>query len=185
MAFNGGFLSKETDNASLLESRVLAAVRPILGDELIYVTYWALRFELASSGQIDDPDFYFGGEVELRFKHSGTIFISWDENAGWSHHYSVQARTSSAFLPGALVAWPARGVGVWPSLIGSRLTEAEILGAEGVPHVIVLALAGKKVCIGDGHERTFCDGDDILVRIGDSVPQLPLLERVWESGRRR
>jgi hypothetical protein len=156
-------------------------VRPVVGDRLIDVTYWALQFELTSSGQIDDPEFYFGGEVELRFRDNGPIFISWDENAGWPHHFSVQAQTSSVFLPGALVSWPAKEVGGWPSLIGSSVTEAEILGSEGVPHVVALTLAGTKVYIGDGSERTFCNGDDVLVRIGDTDPRLSLLERLWEN----
>jgi hypothetical protein len=161
--------------------RVLATLRPVIGDQLTGVTYWGLNHEITAADQIEDPQFYTGGEVELRLLENGQVYVGWDENAGWPHHFSLQVQASSTFLPGALVPWPADEVTGWASLVGSRISSAEILGHDSVPHVLALGLGAMTAYIGDGSEQSFCDGDDVLVRIGDSDPQLRRLTTLWTS----
>ena len=169
--------------SDLLTNRVLAALEPIIGDQLKGVSYWALENEIAAAGQLDDPQFYFGGEVELQLLKCGQIFVGWDENAGWAHHFSLQVRKSSTFVAGSLVPWPANNADGWTSVVGSRISRVAVLGHEGVPHVLALSFGSTTVYIGDGSERTFCDGDDLLIRIGESDPQLRRLSTLWVTRR--
>lgn len=168
-------------SSDLLTNRVLDALRPIKGDKLAGVTYWALENEILSADQFEDPELYLGGEVEIRFLKCGQLFVGWDENAGWSHHFSLQARNSSTFLSNTLVPWSADKIRGWASLVGSRVSSVAVLGYEDVPHVAALRFGATTVYIGDGSQNTFCDGDDVLIRIGESDPQLCRLSVLWTN----
>ena len=59
---------------------------------------------------------HFGGELLLVFAEDRRLVIAWDENAGWKHHFSVQARATTAFLPNTLRRLPAFLRGRRPAL---------------------------------------------------------------------
>ena len=84
-----------------LSERVIAELRPFIGQQLLSVVYWCLHHE-ATAQDILAKDFYFGGEVELQFGKNGSLFLTWDENAGWPNHFSIRTSRQTCFRPHAL-----------------------------------------------------------------------------------
>jgi hypothetical protein len=134
-----------------------------------------------------EPEFYCGGEIELLFSGSRSVFITWDENAGWPDAFSVQTRTVTAFKRGFLEKWDGSELSTWVPVISKILDGATVFGLNSTPHLLRLEFEGaREVFIGDGHETTFGDGDDVLVRGGDNGPDLThyeVLARTDSSGR--
>ncbi len=146
-----------------IEDLVLAPLRRGEGHTLRSVTYWPLRGELA--GLPLEPPVYLGGEVALDFGVEFPLIITWDENAGWKDHFSLQVRTDSAFKSGTLEELPASHLQPWSQLVGTALQSWRILAANGTPHVVHLTFARGQVFVGDGYQNSFGDGDDVLVAL--------------------
>ncbi len=166
-----------------IEPHILRCIRPFLGQSLRQVTYACLLHE-AELDQISAPDFYFGGEVVMQF--DGTqdpLVITWDENAGWEEHFSVQARTTSAFNAGCLQPFDASCAPIWKPLIGQTLTCVEVLGFITSPQIIALQFSRGRILVGCGYRTTFGDGDDIIIRASGSAeihPEIVLLHKEKE-----
>ena len=160
-------------NAELLDRRVLTAVRPCVGRCLQSVSYCCLANpDECKVEDLHDPDLYFGGELLLEFEEDRRLILTWDENAGWEHHFSVQARSRTAFKPDSLRCLNGTGVGLWEKLVGQTLQGVRVHGVDGVPHVIELQFPAASVLAGDGNQGRFGDGDDTIARSGDHLAGL-------------
>jgi hypothetical protein len=165
-----------------VERRIARLLRPFLGRELTRVTYACLLGE-ATTDQIVERDFYLGGEVRLDFRGmKDPLVLTWDENAGWEEHFSVQARTSTAFKPGSLELLDASAVPIWKPCIGQLLVEFGVAGFSTAPQIISLVFPGNEVLVGCGWQDRFGDGDDVLVRQGGASNLGPeLVSLYWET----
>lgn len=146
-----------------IKDLVLAPLQRAQGQTLISATYLPLSGELADLPL--QPPVYLGGEVVLDFGIECPVIITWDENAGWKDHFSIQVRTDSAFKADALEQLPASHVEPWLQMVGTSLEGWRIHGFNSTPHVVELTFGGGKVFIGDGSENVFGDGDDVLVAL--------------------
>lgn len=165
---------------SLLDDRILNSLAPAIGRKLVGVSYCCLKHE-ATAGDIGDPEFYLGGEVLLRFEPEYSVWVTWDENAGWSQHFSVCARTTDMFELGALECFAADSVNLWKPLIGCVLQGFEVLGQSHTPQIIRLSFDGGPVLLGVGYQGRFGDGDDVFAR-PDTPPHWDGKEEVmWSS----
>lgn len=168
----------------LLHLRVLDALDGLVGQTLLGVTYWCLKGE-ATVADVLSREVYIGGEVELRFSDRARVFVSWDENAGWTDHFSLGVGRQTAFTADALEAVEASAAPQWRERVGSRLLGLSVLGWSGTPHVLVLEFAAGGVLIGDGHATDgFGDADDVLVRSREDAALLPHMSDarvLWRS----
>ena len=162
-----------------LENRILSCLRPCVGQSLRHVTYWCLRDE-ARPDDLQDPRFYLGGEVELRFENE-LLIVTWDENAGWKDHFSVQCRTSSAFNTGALESLDASALPIWSDVIDTKLTAVTVLGWNGTPAVLQFEFPRASVLLGVGYRGELRDGDDVTVRTIDDAEFPSRPECLWRS----
>lgn len=164
-----------------LSKCVTESLMPLIGQQLSSVFYWCLKHE-AKVQDTFDPEFYFGGEVELRFASSNSLFLTWDEKAGWPDHFSICTRTQTCFLPDTLQPFDASNSPHWQDHIGMKLQGCTVLGRNATPHVVVFRFAKGAVCVADGYQKRMCDGDDILVRAErDAIPLLADAQTLWES----
>ncbi|MCK6446069.1 MAG: hypothetical protein L6Q99_06715 [Planctomycetes bacterium] len=147
-----------------LAMRVLAALRAVVGRRLSGLSFGLLRVGgTLESADLSRGDVCFGGELILAFGEGASVHVTWDENAGWEHHFSVQARSTSAFRADALAAVDASRVAPWSGYVGSVLERAHVLGLDGVPHVLELEFEDAALWVGDGHRGEWGDGDDLVV----------------------
>jgi hypothetical protein len=152
------------NSSDRLFTRVTSRLAALVGDRLLGMTYWCLSGE-ATPDSIRSPGCYLGGEVELRFSSAGSIFITWDENAGWEDHFSVQVSGGTTFQPGCLTPFDASATPQWQSHVGSMLVSCCVLGSEETPHIISFHFERGEVLVGDGYGPSGSgDGDDVLVR---------------------
>ena len=167
----------------LLKARVTAPLLKQVGSTLSGVTYRCLEYESKPS-DIHDADFYWGGELLLEFS-DGPLFVSWDENAGWTEsHFSLQASESSCFRSDwRFDAFDASDVALWRPHIGRTLDAAQVLGWDGVPYAILLSFPLGSVVAGSSVETRMGDGDDLLVRDPRYLDTLPAMESLWSAGR--
>lgn len=166
-----------------LEASILRCLKPVVGERLAGATYWCIPGEMTAEA-ISSPRLYIGGEVELAFAPDSRIIITWDENGGWSDHFSVQVRDRTAFRPDFLEPWPADGAPAWSKHVGSHLSAAAVFGWGDTPHVIQLSFPTGKVSLGCGSEFVFGDGDDLLIRDGAARDELDSFALLWSSGER-
>jgi hypothetical protein len=168
------------DSAELLERCVVSAIRPNLGATLESVTYRCLEHEAVSS-DLDDPEFYSGGELLLTFDRQ-PLYISWDENAGWESHFSVAASSSSLFKPDARIEqFDGSSLPLWLPHLGSPLVRSKALGWDEAPYMVQLLFVGGSVVVGSGSRTSFGDGDDVLVRGAECLDALPAPDLLWDS----
>lgn len=165
---------------ALLHDRVLAQLIPVIGERLERVVYWCLEHE-AHAEDLQDREFYLGGEVELGFSGNHRILVTWEQNAGFPDDSSLQVRGDSAFLPGGLERWGAEDTPVWVRHIGNPLGGAAVLGWNATPYLLRLEFTTGRVFIGIGHQRAFGNGDDVLVRAEEDMPALLDPETLWSS----
>jgi hypothetical protein len=169
---DGGDCESATMNTDLLSKRVVQSLTPVIGETLTGVIYHCLKWE-ASASAVLDAGFYLGGEVELRFTNERSIFITWDENAGWADHFSVRVGSQLTFLCD-LDSFDASMSPHWKPHIGTTLLACSVLGWDDTPHIIAFEFPQGKVLVGDGFgERGFGDGDDVLVQTDESAKRLP------------
>ena len=115
--------------------------------------------------------------------------MTWDENAGWAHHFSVQVRKNTAFLPDRLTPLNASPAPQWRDHLGNILRGCTVLGWEQVPHIIAFRFDGGTVVVGDGYQKDrFGDGDDVLVRTEQDAAGMPGMNKaeiLWDSAASR
>jgi hypothetical protein len=98
------------------------------------------------------------------FESGHTQYISWDENAGWSDHFSIQCSSSSCFCQGSLSDYDVSTLHPWSAYVGQRLKAWRVLGSNGTPHIIEMLWEPDLVILfGDGYELEIGDGDDLVV----------------------
>jgi len=159
--------------------RILGAT---VGRSLGSVVYAALADEVGQVSELATPEVSIGGELVLRFEGSpDPVVVTWAENAGWPDHFSLQARSDSAFTPGALRAWPASTLPPWSNHVGRPLIGVRVYAQNETPHVLELVFPGGSVLVGDGTERGFGDGDELIVRVGGDSGLLSGWQLLWAS----
>jgi hypothetical protein len=127
------------------------------------VTYAALQGE-CNAATLSEVPFFMGGELILKFWiDDSPLIITWDENAGWPDHFSVQVRRSSAFNSGSLDNWDESDHPTWQPHVGTSLSYFRVVGLNDTPHVIEFGFPGGGVLVGDGHRGEFGDGDDVII----------------------
>ncbi len=137
--------------------------------EVFYRTY----VENTPQSAVDAGAGWFHGEVQLQFEDAAVLFLSWGENEGFEDHFSLLPSETSTYDANTLVSLPALASPEWRLLRAQPLIEAQLLGANGTPHILVLRFTTGGVGIGDGHHRAFGDGDQILVH---TLPDPQLVE---------
>ena len=166
----------------LLQSRVLDGLAPLVGSTLTRVHYRCLNGE-AEASDINAPDFYLGGEVELVHALGlSPLRITWDENAGFSEHFSVRATAESPFLPDTLDAFDASACEVWRLHIKQPIDHTSVYGLDAVPYVIVLGFSTGSVSVGSSCRTRFGDGNDVFIEPFDLHSHaMNGLTQMWES----
>jgi hypothetical protein len=170
-------------NADLLAKRITDPLPPIIGKTLLGVTYWCLNHE-ACAISVLRPGFYLGGEIELIFDNARSVFISWDEKAGWADHFSLQVAQERIVSVDAVEAFDVASSPVWKAHMRRPLVSVSVLGWNDTPHILVLQFPLGRVVAGDGYEGEFGDGDDVVVKAGDDVSSVAALRQgqiIWRS----
>ncbi len=157
--------------SSLLETEILEALRPRIGESLRAVEYgddW--DEELDASYPLDDPDLALHGGVLLRFE-GGDLMVTAEGNNDWE----LSAAGSSTFAE-RLKSFDARGLPYWRSFLGQTLLSASILGYGLEPTAMRLSFSAGSVLVwvagGDG---------SLYVSWPDSKSYLSDLETLWTS----
>ena len=128
-----------------LDRSVVGALQKVVGRTLPEIIDRALDGELGTRDELTDPDPCIGGEVRLRFDGDQDLFVSWVENDGWEHHFSLGGREASHFTSGSLQEWDTTDLPPWSRSPGPRLSSARILGSDGTPHIVELAFKKARV----------------------------------------
>lgn len=164
----------------ILQSRILDALQPAVGQKLSQVRYWCVENE-ATEERILEKDFYSGGEIELVFDNHQVVWVTWDENAGWEQPFSICALADSSFNRGALVRFDANGVDLWKPCLGTVLTGFDVVGWNGAPDAIRLFFGEESVLLATGYEGVIGDGEDIFAR-PNAAPHVDGEESIlWSS----
>lgn len=156
-----------------MERQVLAAVRPCIGQRLLSAFFCCLADpDECTEEELNDPDFYVGGEVRLVFEPNVPLFVTFEQGAGWELDLSLQARSTTASIPGALKQLDASETDVWKEHIGRRLRGVRVHGSCRSPLLLELRFREKSVLVGVGFEGKLCDGTDTMVRSGEHLERL-------------
>ena len=130
----------------------------------------------------EDRNFYFGGEVRLEFGAGATIYVSWEENAGWENPFSLVVSGVTVFKPNSLMPWPVSHLKPWSLAIGKSLIGACVYGAGKTPYIVCLSFdADVNIYVGTGWEHEFRDGDDVLVRSSEAMIDLDDWNLLWSG----
>lgn len=174
-------------NEPRLNERVTDRLADLIGKRLVAARYWPLKSEMT----VDDlrgPWHYLGGELELLFDDHEPLRITWDENAGWADHFSVQVVGSSAFVPDSLMLLDASASAVWKPVIGTAVRAIEVFGSNSTPGVIVVRFDTGAVLVGVGYggsdKSLYGDGDDVIVMTADEATtrgELNARQSMWRS----
>ena len=169
-----------------LSTRVLRALGGVVGARLRSVLYFHVTEEITPEDLLLEPQ-VIRGEVQLDFDGCAPIWITWEENAGWTDHFSLQVRASPANLPG-LPFLNASGCPLWQRQVGTVLESAEVLGERGTPHVLCLGFAAGTVLIGNGDGehvpplKLFGDMDQVVVISRDEAARRGELTNLVQLG---
>ena len=145
----------------------------VLGMELISVEYWALQHEISDENEIEDDDFYFGGEVRLIFSGSVSIYLTWHESVDSPDDFYISASEHLSFRQNTLVKWPVSGSMAWRESIRKNFTGFSIFSKSKIPQVVELEFENSRIIVGIGNKAEFGDGDDILVMISENFSARP------------
>ncbi len=165
----------------LLSSRLVESVSARLGDRLLRATYQCLEFEIGSASELEDPNLYIGGELHLAFD-GGLLIVTWDQNAGWTDHFSLYAGAESLFLDATLTPWPGSNMPPWRDCVGRELTRATVFADDATPHVLALRFGDNVAIVGTGYRNSFGAGDDLLVRDKRGFAEVKTWDIMWDSG---
>ncbi len=93
-----------------LSSPITSHLRKVIGLKLLNVTLFCFEYE-KNSAEMEELPFYFGGEVILNFD-SERVVVTWDENAGWTDHFSLYVGSERLYLPtSTLLEWNVSDLG--------------------------------------------------------------------------
>jgi hypothetical protein len=141
--------------------------RPI--QDVVYRTYT----QTTPTTGVAEGAGWMHGEVRLDLDDGAVLFVGWGENDGFPDHFSLRPSETSTYRPSTLVDLPAGQSPEWLSVRDQPLVGVELRGANGTPHILVLEFTRGAVAIGDGYDREFGDGDQILVH---ALPEPQLSE---------
>ncbi len=136
---------------SRLDERVTGPLADLIGKRLLAARYWPLKSEMTAD-DLRWPWHYLGGEVELLFDGRQPLRITWDENAGWAEHFSVQVVQSSAFVP-------ASASMVWKPVVGAAVSSIEVFGFNQTP--ALAARCPRFGCIPRGRDAALRGIEDV------------------------
>lgn len=162
-----------------ISEQITDAVQPAVGERLERLRVRALDGELQGVTDLEGPRFYVGGEVRLDFPQY-SLFISWQQGAGWDVDCSVAARTSSFFHDAQLVDWELSRVQPWSELVGECLASVRVLAEDRTPHVIELTLGGHRLAMANSYKGEIGSGDDLLVMFDADFAAGEDLSLMWE-----
>ena len=166
--------------SAIFEDRLLPDVQRIAGSTLTGVVYRVLKHE-ATADDIDDSDFYLGGEIKLQFANADAVYVSWDQNAGWSDGtiFSLLLSSKSASSDGAFDDLSANNTRMWSPHIGNAIERVTIVGIDEIPFVLSLKTNAGKIFLGSSFQNQFGDGDDVFVSTdSDSISSM---SPIWQS----
>ena len=153
----------------------------LLGANLKSVAYRPLQFE-CSPDEIDDPAFYIGGEIVLRFDNGLSRYFSWAETGDFECHFTLAVRDVSHFTEGTLEVIDASESRLWAEVIGRRLHRVKCFGWDGSPHVLELDFGSPTKLLGSSWRTRFGDADDVFFcDAGLSAGNLEGSTLLWES----
>ena len=157
--------------SSLLETEILDALRPRIGECLRAVQYGDdYDEELHDSYPLDDPDLALDGAVLLHFE-GGDVMVTAEGYNDW-----VLSVTGGSTFAEHLKSLDAGRLPYWRSFLGQPLLSASILGYELEPTAMRLNFSAGSVLVwvagGDG---------SLYVSWPDSKSYLPDLETLWTS----
>lgn len=166
----------------LLDRKLGTPLTGVLGQRLVAIFYQCLKDE-HDDASINERSFYTGGALRLDFETT-TICISWDENAGWPDHFSIETYIPESESSELYEEFYASGSPMWRAHVGQRLVCCSVLGWEGTPGAIGLTFATGVVFAAIGNQGHLRDRDDLYVRTGDdlwSMPSVAGIQLIWES----
>ncbi len=171
-----------------LEDRITGALQALIGQRIAGVYYGTLQGEwLDAPAELAREFLYIGGEVELHLENGASVVVTWDENAGWTDHFSVRVSKSSSFTEGSLVRVDATRSAIWRPLVEDLITDVEVWGwgnmggsaaragdhareAAVTPSVVIIRnRSSYGVVVASGQQERIGDGDDVLVMSEDAA----------------
>ena len=164
----------------VVANRLVPQCKRICGAVIDRVTYDVLRGE-AAADEIEDPNFYLGGEVVLAFRNSEPLYVSWGRIACEHREviYSLALGADSLFNAGSLQSFCASATRIWSSHIGRTVTEVALYGTDGVPFVLSIQTESGTILIGSSCRDDFGDGDDVF--ISTDSKSMVSLSQIWRS----
>lgn len=151
----------------IVATRLIPQCEQICGNVIDRVTYDVLRGE-ATVDDIDDSDFYLGGDVVLSFRKADPLFVSWDRITR-RHDDTICTLTlgpKSLFIPGGLQSSCANETKLWSSHIAQTVDTVALYGDDGVPFVLSIQTKSGTILIGTSYQTSFGDGDDVFIATG-------------------
>ena len=143
-----------------LEAKLTGLLAGLVGKRLAAVHY------LRPQGvDVLDADVHcFRGEVELAVHGGDPVRLTWDEDAGWSDYFSLQALRTSAGRAGIHLPQPASRSALWRAFLETPVQRVEVLGRGDTPHAVRLHFTAGVVWLGDGAHGFLVDGDEVVVK---------------------
>jgi hypothetical protein len=164
-----------------LDRSVVGALKKVVGRTLSDIAVPALDGEIGSRHELRDPDLYIGGEVRLRFDDAQDVYVSWVQNQGWPVFCSIGGQAKSHFKPDSLQEWITSDLEPWTRCLGTQLLSARVLGRDETPHIVEFAFETVSLWLGNGCQREFGDGDDLLIRWDANALDLSDWDAIWSS----
>lgn len=170
-------------DAGLLETHVLSAWRAAIGRQLISIVCHTLEYEIEAEDEFEAEWFYFGGEMEFLFEPAHSVFVSWQQNAGFKDRVSIQATRTTTFKTDSLAPYDISSTTPWSAFFGRPLDRLDVWGDEDGPCVIALhfLFSDRRLIIAQGiggDDFVFGKGDDVIVTATLADDKLNGLERL-------
>jgi hypothetical protein len=162
------------DDFTALLDRIVA---PSVGRPVHDVVYWSYPEHISDQTVADGVGFIIG-EVELVLASQRHLFLSWAEREG---DFSLALDSVPLYQTHTLSRFAALHAPEWCSFQGRPILSAELLGSDGVPHVLVLTFENGGVMIADGYEDEIGDGDHVIIRKLPEVELLRFPDVLWRA----
>jgi hypothetical protein len=144
-----------------IQRDIIEPLRGVIGATLTSVCYRPLQLE-CSLAEIENADFYIGGELVLEFDNGEKRFFSWAENGDYDCHFTLAVRSTSHFSEGTLETIDASATRLWSDALGERLIGSRCIGWDNSPHVLELDFGRCVKLIGSAWQTSFGDADDLF-----------------------
>lgn len=143
-----------------LEAKLTGLLAPLVGRRLVAVHYLGPQGPDVLDGDVHS----FRGEVELALQGGEPVRLTWDEDAGWSDYFSLQALRTSAGRGGLHLPQAASRAAMWRPFLETPLQRVEVLARGDTPHAVRLHFTAGVVWVGDGVHGFLVDGDEVVIK---------------------